>query len=183
MFSTKTEKIVVSQKSFQLWKKLYHPFATKLLFNATWNPSFFAFWEPLLDWSRKKSKRLFKPLSTTVIICRQYNKLDANRDVNRKNNRSWYTKRAAKWINNVKSKEQENFCDDEAFEIEFLILLVRWLLKHQVDPKARNFWICFECWLEEGHYTSMSGHQHERLSRFFTDFTSSCILTASACEI
>ena len=173
----------MSQKSFQLWKKLYHPFATKLLFNDTWNPWFFAFWESLLDWSRKKSKRLFKPLSTAVITCRQQNKLDANRDVNRKNNRSWYTKRAVKWINNVKSKEQENFCDDEAFEIEFLIFLVRWLLKHQVDPKARNFWICLNVDWRKCHYTSMSGHQQERLSRFFTDFTSSCILTASACEI
>ena len=41
-----------------------------------------------------------------------------------KSNRSWNDKGAEKWLSNVIPKEQGNFRDDKAFEIEFLFLLV-----------------------------------------------------------
>ena len=41
-----------------------------------------------------------------------------------KSNRSWNDKGTKKWPSNVIPKEQGNFRDDKAFEIEFLFLLV-----------------------------------------------------------
>ena len=41
-----------------------------------------------------------------------------------KSNRSWNDKGAEKWLSNFIPKEQGNFRDDKAFEIEFLFLLV-----------------------------------------------------------